>query len=643
MKSLVFLENPAQWRVFKRRARQPLRAYRLLVRNEGAMAAVFKEAGRLGLDVGPVESLESESWYAGVEAAALESARAWHQDPVLKSLLDYRGLNLGFLTEFFTARQLIWQFKSARFLKHALEAHPNASICVFDTNLPFRLDLLPAPLEPIWNRQLPAFALARGLSVAERWTVDWRPPSKTGRAKSFLTQAVNEILGWVGRRFGTARCAVGPSILIAADYTVIGDLIPCLRQRGWQRFVGFEPRLTPARRGEDRRRGVRSLCFQDRSLGRRLQSRRKAKAIWRSRSKDFLSRMAERPPFFFEGVDAGPWMRERLRHLLEDRFIRVASWIDGFHEFLESEHVERVVVDEDVIDPRKTLVNVAKSRGIPSVVMLHGGFPRTSGIDRIPLSADRLAVPGPALKADLVDAGISPDRLVVTGPPKYDLILRVDRSGERERMRKRLGLSPDAVVVSVMSTFVDSQVKVGRTAGELTAALGDVLDAFGAYPNVHLIVKLHPTDPHPDWTRRLLKDQPRRKVNLLQHESSISVMAASDLVLTFWSNTILEGFSLGVPLLVLDYFVCEPARLLPITALNGRSLLVHNRQELDAALGWALGRDAVYEAAVAENSERIVREFLFRLDGQSADRLAALVHDQIIVEPPQTKSWPPTT
>jgi hypothetical protein len=82
--------------------------------------------------------------------------------------------------------------------------------------------------------------------------------------------------------------------------------------------------------------------------------------------------------------------------------------------------------------PSKIAVMVAKSANIHSLVLLHLGMIGRN-YECPKFLADKIAVPGEFVRDILIDCGVDPNRVVVTGRPTYDALIGAKENFKKER------------------------------------------------------------------------------------------------------------------------------------------------------------------------------------------------------------------
>jgi len=197
-----------------------------------------------------------------------------------------------------------------------------------------------------------------------------------------------------------------------------------------------------------------------------------------------------------------------------------------------------------------------------------------------------------------------PRRIVITGSPKFDALLRSERRFDRQHTRRRLGIGPEEKMVVVASRW-----------SAIGPVFTDLVRASDAIPDVRLVVKPHQAETGEPYQEAGDREHASRLQVLAAQENLLELLFASDGLVTVDSFASSEALVLGRPVLVVNL----PSNL---GALVGRGVALgaFQGQSLEAPL-----RKLLYEAEFAREFERRRRdylmEFAFGADGLSTERI----------------------
>lgn len=185
----------------------------------------------------------------------------------------------------------------------------------------------------------------------------------------------------------------------------------------------------------------------------------------------------------------------------------------------------------------RAAMTAARGRGI-KVLSLNDllGFDR-----KYIFPADRIAVISEMTRENLIEQGNSPENIVVTGSPVFDLIIDEMRTLKREDILEELALPKDARV------FLLATQPQKESTWEMIEMMAALLEK---YPEHYLVVKPHPGDDNRLYIDYLSKINDPRVV--LTGMPVRKIIFVADLTVTIYSTVGLESMLMGVPLIQLN-------------------------------------------------------------------------------------------
>jgi hypothetical protein len=235
----------------------------------------------------------------------------------------------------------------------------------------------------------------------------------------------------------------------------------------------------------------------------------------------------------------------------------------------------------------------AHAAGLPSLALLDHWknyaerFTVASSFDVLPTV---IAVMDDVAARELVALGCPPDRVCVTGQPRFDALLDVMQPEPRERARVSLGIDTARLVAVFASQprGVPYDEGGGFTQEEALTAFFDALHDVA--PDALALVKLHPVEQVEAISGAVLGHR-GNEIRLLHEGSTLELAAAADVFCGMTSIVLLDAALLGVPTVSIrpgggaSHFVDVNADLIRTAT---------TRQEVSAALaeGFARGRTA---------------------------------------------------
>lgn len=219
---------------------------------------------------------------------------------------------------------------------------------------------------------------------------------------------------------------------------------------------------------------------------------------------------------------------------------------EGRQAFLPRRFMARVLdrVDPDLVittnSPRseKAAVLEAAERGTPCYCVCD--FYDEAEIDdrlRLPNYADIIFTGFPGMKEKIVQAGRSPEEVVVASNPSFDHLLEFNQEAKREAYRAAKGWSQKKVILWIKSVMPSLQPSE-------TLVEDKLFEAYGNDDDVQLIVRLHPNES------RDLSEMTARGCYLSTSDDNLhETIAASDVVIMVNSTIGYEAFLMGKPVI----------------------------------------------------------------------------------------------
>jgi hypothetical protein len=282
------------------------------------------------------------------------------------------------------------------------------------------------------------------------------------------------------------------------------------------------------------------------------------------------------------------------------------------------------------VDLEKRFVTAARRIGTPSLALLDfwsSYVDRFGGLDgALSYVPDLIAVMDDTARAEMVEVGFEPARLVVTGQPAFDALPSVRArftAATREQIRGDLGVRSDALLVAfasqplaaVYGSTPASPAYLGFTEDEVLAALLRALQGV-SQRGVRVVLALL---PHPRQDPRTFEGLSAGDVEAVvsrQHPAS-EVAMASDLVVGMNSILLVEACYLGCPTLSLQPGLRRPDSL--PTNRMGISKAVYNAADIDSEVAALLLDEARRRTLLEQTAD-------FQVDVGAAERVVELIY-----------------
>lgn len=305
---------------------------------------------------------------------------------------------------------------------------------------------------------------------------------------------------------------------------------------------------------------------------------------------------------------------------------------DEAAEFMSTSGAAALVVSTsgNSIDLERRFITAARRIGTPSLGLLDfwsnyvDRFGDAQG--RLVYVPDLIAVMDETARAEMIDLGFDPERLVVTGQPAFDdlpLIREGFNTSRRRQIRHELGAAPGAKLVTfasqpmaaVFGASPMSRRYLGYTEHDVLRALIHALEGV-TERGVGIVLAIV---PHPREDPRGLRALTSHEIDIVVSRTHLplEVLMAADLVVGMNSIVLMEASYLG----------CLTLSLQP--GLLGNDTLPTNRLGVSKAVYDAADIDsAVLDLLLDRAIRRRLRERVagFRVDGDAAERVAELIH-----------------
>ena len=323
-------------------------------------------------------------------------------------------------------------------------------------------------------------------------------------------------------------------------------------------------------------------------------------------------------PIIVSGVDLGPELAARVaaqaRHLLVSRAIS----IQRIRKVIRQLRPAGILLADEY--HRQDWLAAAHAEGVRTVAVQHGliyrwhnGYIHRSRPDALRLP-DRTYTFGPWERRLLTSASVyRDDEVRVGGSPRLDMVAP---QPDRDAVRAELGVAPGDRLVVVSGTW-------GTTFRRFHYPLSLARLIDRAMPGVHLVVKLHPSEPDEGPYRRVIEGVATARgfeappITVVRTVDLYRLLASADAHLGISSTVLTEAVATGTPNLLADTFAgADLLGYLPARV----ALPVRTGADVLAAL------EATAAGAITEAAQRAFLDDHFE-PGDASGRIAAELLD----------------
>lgn len=231
----------------------------------------------------------------------------------------------------------------------------------------------------------------------------------------------------------------------------------------------------------------------------------------------------------------------------------------------------------------------------------------------------KIAVFGPAVRDMLIIEGVAPDRIVVTGNPKFDRIYTTKQVNYKDKICETWHLSPrDKIVVLFTQYFVEEGQWTKEQRAHFVLA---ITRAVSMVQGAKLIIKLHPPYENEDDYRDIVKGFKVQPI-ICKYSPIHELASACDLAITVSSTAALETMAAGKPVVVVDLFQ-EGS----FFAGSG-ALYVQREEDIPTAVEKALYDYRTREEVLSRQNEFVFRQAYLQ-DGCASNRIRDLIMEMV--------------
>lgn len=230
-----------------------------------------------------------------------------------------------------------------------------------------------------------------------------------------------------------------------------------------------------------------------------------------------------------------------------------------------------------------------------------------------------IAVAGTWEKTVLIERGVSPNKIFITGNPEFSVSSLTEISGHGVDLRQNLGIKPEEKVILLLTS---AQVEHGVWNHEMrTTFINSIIKALSPIleSSFRLIIKIHPVESLEEYYKILGPEE--KQVILRKDLRLIDSINISDVVIAGYSTTVLQACALRKPVIVLNLF--GDPEILPFVEM-GIAIGVYNIEKLKEAI-----EKMVYDIPKRESLLKNIDLFFYNnkqnLDGKAALRIAHLI------------------
>jgi glycosyltransferase involved in cell wall biosynthesis len=273
-----------------------------------------------------------------------------------------------------------------------------------------------------------------------------------------------------------------------------------------------------------------------------------------------------------------------------------------------------IVMSEGII-PTKVAVEVARRLGIPTLLLLQLGM-LGKNYECPTFLADKISVPGDFIKDLVLGCGIDEKRIVVTGRPTYDALIRTEERFDKVEICRKLGLNPGKKIL----VYCTENLPLTETQKMAYAICG----AMRNFRDVQFVIKVHPSELSVSLYTSVLA-QAGIQALITRDADIYEVLYICDVMLTGYSTAALDAMILNKPVITLNLTGLKD----PIPfAESGAAIGVYDEKDLKEAVKNVLYDDSIRER-LRKDREKFVFEQTYLKDGKATERIVNLAEQMV--------------
>ncbi|MBC7836237.1 CDP-glycerol glycerophosphotransferase family protein [Acetobacteraceae bacterium] len=323
----------------------------------------------------------------------------------------------------------------------------------------------------------------------------------------------------------------------------------------------------------------------------------------------------------FRGHALKPLLLVALQRLVTVGGVRAVRAIDGTYAAYKRVRPDIVMVRAGASGQIHfaILCYVARALKIPSIELQHGLLPLGQNSFFKRRAAEYAATYGSLTSKEFEErAGYKQEKLFSIGSPRFD-VYKTMREKDATRPVQGKPFTFGCIVPAILPhSWSDSY--------EVVEYLQSLASAAARVPNSLCILKLRPDPDNEVFYRRVIAEAfGKVPYRIAQYESLVDVIAESDVVVTIYSTTVLEGLISGRPTVFNGTLAMHAAfgedlrHYIPDEILH----VVHTQEELTRSFE-LLARDPGHRKELVGKADRFMEQN-FSFDGKASQKMADVV------------------
>lgn len=231
----------------------------------------------------------------------------------------------------------------------------------------------------------------------------------------------------------------------------------------------------------------------------------------------------------------------------------------------------------------------------------------------------KIAVFGDYTKKLLISEGVDPERVVVTGSPKFDDLFYCRSDNYKANLLNEFNIKNKKIVLLFTQYFVE---KGKWTPKQRIYFITQIYRALEKLEDVQLIIKIHPKEDEKVY-KTILDDAKISDVIIVKNYPINILLTACDMTLGIYSTTLLEAMILEKPVIMINLF--DQAESEKVYGNSGAAVVTSDEQ-LYPTLKTVLFDQKVRNEMLRKNKEFIAKR-IYITNYKASKKIADLIID----------------
>lgn len=305
-------------------------------------------------------------------------------------------------------------------------------------------------------------------------------------------------------------------------------------------------------------------------------------------------------------------LEKDIRFLIKTKIPWIMYYLETSNKLFNSQKVKYIVGIDNAIAVTRGIIQLAKSKKIPTLVIQNGIIYEKTGMGYIPLIADKMAVWGKISKEHLTNQGINPKKIVITGCPFFD---KLEKINIKDDSYKKFGLDKNKKII-ILATQAFGDLFSNKEFSNLAYVLIKILKNF---PDRQLVIKIHPREKA-EMYEKIIQETKAKNAYIIREDIE-ELINMCEALITIDSTVALQTLLINKPVIITNFLKRYSG--FPYVE-SGATIKANNEKELIKVLK---------NLEKAKPNEKIIKKFLdgcdYKQDGKAGKRIVKLIKKMV--------------